>query len=197
MPDTDDAGDGDDTGKSVRGDDDTATEELVRALVDAGAVRFGEFELSHGGTSEYYVDKYRFETDPAALAPVADALAARVDGQTPAGVALGAVPLVVATALRLDRPYAVVRKSEKAYGTGNRIEGTLPENGRTVVIEDVVTTGTSAAEAVSALRGAGAEVDRVLAVVDRGEGGRDRLADAGVELDAVLSAADLLAAAGD
>jgi len=192
MTDTD--GDG-----SERASDGTTdgTERLVRALVEADAVRFGEFELSHGGTSEYYVDKYCFETDPAALAPVADALAARVGDETPAGVALGAVPLVVATALRLDRPYAVVRKSQKAYGTGNRVEGELPTDGRTVVIEDVVTTGTSAAAAVEALRAAGTEVDRVLAVVDREEGGRERLADAGVELDALLSATDLLAAAGD
>ena len=173
------------------------TDRLVRALVDTDAVRFGEFELSHGGTSEYYVDKYRFETDPAALSLIADAFAARIDDETPAGVALGAVPLVVATALRLDRPYAVVRKSQKEYGTGNRVEGSLPADDRTVVIEDVVTTGTSAAEAVAALREAGGQVDRVLAVVDREAGGRERLSDAGVELDALLSATDLLAAAGD
>ncbi len=192
---TDTGGDGE--GDRARTTAGVETERLVAALVDAEAVRFGEFELSHGGTSEYYVDKYRFETDPAALSLIADAFAARIDGETPAGVALGAVPLVVATALRLDRPYAVVRKSRKEYGTGNRVEGDLPAGGRTVVIEDVVTTGTSAAEAVEALRAAGAEVDRVLAVVDREEGGRERLADAGVELDALLSATDLLAAADD
>jgi len=172
-------------------------ETLVGALLDADAVRFGEFELSHGGTSDYYVDKYRFETEPRALETIADAFAARVDAETPAGVALGAVPLVVATALRADRPYVVVRKARKEYGTGNRVEGTLPDDGRVVVIEDVVTTGTSAAEAVEALRAAGATVERVLAVVDREEGGRERLADAGVELEALLSATDLLAAVDD
>jgi orotate phosphoribosyltransferase len=187
----------DDTDGGEAGTDGVGTERLVTALVEADAVRFGEFELSHGGTSEYYVDKYRFETAPAALGLVAEAFAARVGEETPAGVALGAVPLVVATALRLDRPYAVVRKATKEYGTANRVEGTLPTDGRVVVVEDVVTTGTSAAEAVEALRAAGATVDRVLAVVDREEGGRERLAEAGVDLEALVTAADLLAVADE
>jgi orotate phosphoribosyltransferase len=174
--------------------------DLVDALLACDAVRFGEFELSHGGTSEYYVDKYRFETDPTALRAIADAFAGRlagtVDGETKlAGVALGAVPLVTATALAGEHPYVIVRKSRKEYGTGNRVEGELDGGERVVVLEDVATTGTSAAEAVEALREAGATVDRAMVVVDRGEGGRERLAEEGVELDALLTAEDLLAGA--
>jgi orotate phosphoribosyltransferase len=170
------------------------TEELIDALQAAEAVLYGEFELSHGGTSDYYVDKYRFETDPDALAAVARAFAARLDGAKPAGVALGAVPLVAATAVEAGVPYVVVRKAAKEYGTGNRIEGRLDEGERVVVLEDVATTGTSALEAVEALREAGAVVDRVLVVVDREEGARESLADADVELDALVTARDLLAA---
>jgi len=96
-----------------------------------------------------------------------------------------------------DRPYVIVRKQAKEYGTGNRIEGDLAEGEPVVVIEDVATTGTSAAEAVRALREAGAVVDRVLVVVDRNEGGRETLAEIDVELDALLTAEDLLARRGD
>jgi orotate phosphoribosyltransferase len=170
------------------------TEELVDALQAAEAVLYGEFELAHGGTSDYYVDKYRFETDPDALRAVARAFTARLDGATPAGVALGAVPLVAATAVEAGVPYVVVRKAAKEYGTGNRIEGRLDEGERVVVLEDVATTGTSALEAVEALRAAGAVVDRVLVVVDREEGARELLADADVALDALVTARDLLAA---
>ena len=167
--------------------------DLVAALRAADAVRYGEFELAHGGTSEYYVDKYRFGTDPDALSLVAEAFAERLDGARPAGVAVGAVPLVTATALAADRPYLIARKATKEYGTGNRVEGDLNEGERVVVLEDVATTGRSALDAVEALREAGAVVDRVLVVVDRESGARDLLADAGVDLTALVTASDLLA----
>jgi orotate phosphoribosyltransferase len=188
-------------------------DELVAALRAADAVLFGEFELSHGGTSDYYVDKYRFETDPRCLRLIARAFTARLDGDRPAGVALGAVPLVAATAVEADVPYVIVRKAAKEYGTGNRIEGSLGlgagasddgaesdgageagEGGRVVVLEDVATTGKSALDAVEALREAGATVDRVLVVVDRREGAADLLAEHGVRLESLLTADDLLAA---
>ena len=167
-------------------------DELIAALRDADAVQFGEFELSHGGTSNYYVDKYLFETDPRCLRLIASAFADRVGDETLAGVALGAVPLVAVTSTETDAPYVVVRKQAKEYGTGNRIEGRLSAGDRVVVLEDIATTGRSALDAVEALRDAGATVDRVLVVVDRGEGARERLADAAVELDALVTAAELL-----
>ena len=173
--------------------DDTGERALIDALRDAEAVRFGEFELSRGGTSNYYVDKYRFETDPDALATIAAAFAGRVDEKL-AGVALGAVPLAAATSVETGLPYVIVRKKAKEYGTGNRVEGTLEENEEVVVLEDVATTGQSAAEAVQALRAAGAEVGRVLVVVDREEGAHETLADVGVELDSLVTASALLAA---
>jgi orotate phosphoribosyltransferase len=167
-------------------------QDLIDALRAADAVRFGEFELSHGGTSDYYVDKYRFETDPACLSLVADAFADRLGDETLAGVALGAVPLVAVTSVETGRPYVIARKQAKEYGTGNRIEGRLDEGDRVVVLEDVATTGQSALDAVSALREAGAVVDRVLVVVDRQEGASDLLADHGIELEALLTASELL-----
>jgi orotate phosphoribosyltransferase len=177
-----------------------ADQELIDALRAAEAVEFGEFELSHGGTSEYYVDKYLFETDPDCLARIAAAFADRLsDGEaTPklAGVALGAVPLVATTAVEQDVPYVIVRKAAKEYGTGNRIEGELAADEAVVVLEDIATTGRSALDAVEALRDAGAAVDRVLVVVDREEGAREHLADHDVDLEALVTASELLADRG-
>jgi len=181
-----------------------ADQQLIDALRDSGAVKFGEFELSHGGTSNYYVDKYAFGTDPHSLQLVAEAFAERLraGGGQPvvtklAGVALGAVPLVAVTSVETGIPYVVARKQKKEYGTGNRIEGELREGEEVVVLEDIATTGQSAVEAVEALRAAGAVVERVLVVVDRQEGAAENLADHGVELESLLTAADLLADAPD
>ena len=171
----------------------TATDDLVTALRAADAVKFGEFELSHGGTSEYYVDKYLFETDPDCLSAIAAAFADRIGGDTKlAGVALGGVPLAAATATEAGVPYVIARKQAKEYGTGNRIEGRLDDGEEVVVVEDIATTGQSAVDAVEALRDAGAVVNRALIVVDREEGGRELLAEHDVELDALVTASDLL-----
>jgi len=169
-------------------------EDLVAALRAADAVQFGEFELSHGGTSDYYVDKYRFETDPDALSLIAEAFADRLSGdEMLGGVALGGVPLAAATSVTAGVPYVIVRKQQKEYGTANLIEGDLAEGQRVTVVEDIVTTGQSAIDAVEAMRAAGAVVDRALVVVDREEGGREALADVGVEVEALVTASDLLA----
>ena len=167
--------------------------ELIDALRDAEAVKFGEFELSHGGTSDYYVDKYVFETDPRCLRLIAAAFADRIGDERLAGVALGAVPLVAATAVETDRPYVIVRKQAKEYGTGNRIEGEFEAGEEVVVLEDIATTGQSAIDAVEALRDAGAVVERVLVVVDREEGARENLAERDIELESLLTATELLA----
>ena len=171
-----------------------ADDALIDALRAADAVQFGEFELAHGGTSNYYVDKYLFETDPHCLRLVANAFAERVGAEKLAGVALGAVPLVAATSVASDTPYVIVRKKQKGYGTGNLVEGRLEDGEEVLLLEDIATTGGSALDAALALRDAGAVVERVLVVVDREEGARETLAEHGLELEALLTASELLAA---
>jgi len=152
-------------------------DELIAALRDADAVKYGEFELSrHGARCSYYVDKYVFETDPHCLELIAEAFAERLatlGDQKLAGVALGAVPLVAVTSVETGRPYVIARKQQKEYGTANLVEGNLEEGEEVVILEDIATTGQSAVDAAEALREAGAEVSRVIVVVDR-EGGPGR-----------------------
>jgi orotate phosphoribosyltransferase len=169
------------------------TQALIDALRAADAVRFGEFELSHGGTSDYYVDKYVFETNPDCLELIAEAFAERLENTKLAGVALGGVPLVAVTSVETGLPYVIARKQQKEYGTANLIEGDLVEGEEVVVIEDIATTGQSAIDAAEALREAGAVVDRVLVVVDREEGATENLADHDLELESLVTASQLLA----
>jgi len=173
------------------------TQRLIDALRDAEAVKFGEFELSHGGLSDYYVDKYVFETNPECLELIAEAFADRLadlGGETKlAGVALGAVPLVAVTSVETGRPYVIARKQQKEYGTANLIEGDLEEGEEVIILEDIATTGQSAIDAAEALREAGAVVERVIVVVDREEGAAENLAEHDLELESLVSASQLLA----
>ena len=170
-----------------------ANQDLIAALRDADAVKYGEFELSHGGTSNYYVDKYVFETNPACLELIAAAFAERLGEDKLAGVALGGVPLVAVTSVETGLPYVIARKSQKEYGTANLVEGELAEGEEVVVIEDIATTGQSAIDAAEALRDAGAVVERVLVVVDREEGAAENLAEHDLQLESLVTASDLLA----
>lgn len=166
--------------------------EIVRVLLDAGAVRFGDFTLASGQTSDVYIDVKRAWTDPRRLDLLARALAHRV-GSTDslAGMELGAVPLVVATALRTGHPYVVLRKSTKEHGTRQAFEGNISPGLRVLLIEDVTTTGGSTLRSVEIVRGAGGVVDRVLVVVDRESGAAARLAAAGVRVEPLVTLSEL------
>lgn len=168
---------------------------LVEALRECGALRFGEFTLTSGRTSRYYVDIKRAMTRPNVLRQIVGAMRPHAEGcQRVAGVALGAVPLVVALALETSLPYVMIRKGDRDHGTGGVLEGDLEPGDVVLLVEDVTTTGGSVERAVRLLREAGARVDRVVCVVDREEGAATRLERTGVELVPLLRSEDLLAA---
>lgn len=167
-------------------------EDLSRLLLDAGAVRFGAFTLTSGETSDVYIDVKRAWTEPARLDILASALSARVGAPDRlAGMELGAVPLVVAVALRTRLPYAVLRKTAKVHGTKQAFEGEIPGGSRVLLVEDVTTTGGSSLRSIEIIRAAGGIVDRALVVVDRESGARERLAEVGVRLESLVTLSQL------
>ena len=152
-------------------------------LLDLKAIKFGDFTLTSGKKSKYYVDIKIASTDPLFLGEAAEELSRRVSsGAMVAGVELGAVPLVVATAVKLSTPYLIIRKEERAHGNKDPIIGNLSAGKQVDVIEDVVTTGNSVLRAIRLLRERGASVDRVICVVDREEGGGELLEKNGIKL---------------
>ncbi len=171
-------------------------DDLGRALVETALLE-GDFLLRSGRRSSWYLDKYRFETSPALLRGLGDALARRAvdiepDAVRLAGPALGAVALAAAASMASGLPFIIVRGETKEYGTANRIEGPFHPGEVVCLLEDVVTSGGALAEAVSALREAGLVVRNALCVVDREEGGADALARLGVRLHALYRAGGLL-----
>jgi orotate phosphoribosyltransferase len=162
-----------------------------RRLVAQAFLR-GDFLLSSGRRSSFYIDKYLFETDPALLRDIARLLAARLPAATTRliGPALGGVPLATAVARETSLPFAIVRPGAKEYGTGKLIEGRVEPSDRAVVLEDVVTTGAQAVRAAQAVTDAGAAVLGILAVIDRDEGGREGVEAAGFRFDALFDMAE-------
>lgn len=178
--------------------------ERLRDLLLARSVTRGDFTLSSGRKSTFYIDARRTTMSGAGLALIGslglERLAAR--GWAPravGGLTLGADPVAyaIAVAARMKTPPAppldafTIRKQAKTHGTGRRIEGCFEAGQSVVVVEDVITTGGSAQEAIAALSAEGARILGVFAVVDRGEGGRDVLERAGHPVEALLTAAQL------
>ena len=173
------------------------TEDELGGLLVERALLEGDFVLRSGKRSSWYLDKYRFETDPSLLRALGARLAEAVSSFEPetdrlAGPALGAVALAASASLASDLPFIIVRGETKEYGTANRIEGPFEPGELVCLVEDVVTTGGALVEAVSALREEGLLVRQAVCVVDREDGGSDALARVGVRLRALFRSEDLV-----
>ncbi len=160
------------------------------ALLAERAYRLGDFTLASGRRSQHYVNCKPVSLSGAGLVLLGRLLLDLVepDAVAVAGLTLGADPLVSAVALQaalMGRPLdaLIVRKEAKGHGTGAWLEGPLPAAGAKItVLEDVVTTGGSALKAVAQLEEAGYQVTRVVAIVDRQEGGAEAMLEAGLDL---------------
>lgn len=173
----------------------------LRALLLDRSVARGDFVLASGRRSSYYIDARRTTMAGAGLA-VIGALGLeclRHRGWTPAavgGLTLGADPVAYAIAAAAHQRNVpldafTVRKAAKAHGTARRIEGCFAPGAAVVVVEDVITTGGSALEAIAAVQAEGGVVLGVLAVVDREEGGRAAIEAAGYAVEAMIGATAL------
>lgn len=167
-------------------------EELARDLVGAAYLR-GDFVLSSGRRSNYYFDKYRFETKPTILRRVAALLGEYVPGTVDrlAGPELGAVALATAVSLETGIPFVILRKAAKGYGSDRLVEGEVHAGERILVVEDVVTTGAQAIAGANQVRRLGASVEGILAVLDREEGGASNVAAAGYAFQALFTRKEL------
>ena len=170
-------------------------------LLQRRSIRHGDFVLASGARSTYYID-----CRPSTMSGEGQALigrlglaALRARGWRPrsvGGLTMGADPVAYAIArASADAPPAVdafsVRKEAKAHGTGKRVEGNFAAGDAVVVIEDVITSGGSALQAIEAIVAEGGKVLGVLAVVDREQGGRQKLEAAGHAVETLITASAL------
>jgi orotate phosphoribosyltransferase len=170
--------------------------ELARRIREHALLE-GDFVLRSGRRSSYYLDKYRFETQPELLRELGARIGAKARELAPvaarlAGPELGAVALAASASLASGLPFLIVRKEQKEYGTARRLEGEFAEGDEVCLVEDVVTSGGAAVEAIRALREAGLTCRAAVCVVDREEGGVDALAREAVRLDPLFRAQDVI-----
>ncbi len=162
---------------------------------------WGEFELSAGGTSRYYIDAKRTLMDAEGAHLVSRFLLSKmeeVEANAIGGPSIGAdfiVPVVAAWSFQEGRPVDafIIRKEPKKHGQRRLIEGNLRDNARVVLVDDVITTGGSVIRAVRAVEEEGAKVLKVLCLVDRKEGGAENLAAEGICLEGVFTIDEVLA----
>ena len=161
----------------------TARQELLRLLAEK-SFHLGEFKLSSGGTSDYYIDCRTTTLDAVGSRLTGQAVLdeIRARGWQPhaiGGLTMGADPIAVSAAVLSDGKLNafLVRKAEKGHGTGQRIEGFRQKGARVVIVDDVCTTGASTIQAIEAAREFGFEIAGVICLVEREEaGGRANVA---------------------
>lgn len=179
-----------------------AWRERLATILDRESVRRGRFVLASGKTSDYYLDCRRTTLHPEGAYLVGELVLAAIRQEGwPAtavgGLTLGADPIATAVAVvsfNRETPLSafLVRKEAKQHGTGNRIEGAPVAGSRVVIVEDVITSGGSALLAAEACRDAGLQVVGCVAIVDREEGGRERIEHVGIPVRSLFTATELL-----
>ena len=179
-------------------------QELLTSLLAERSSKKGHFVLASGRESTFYIDARLTTMSPDGLAVIGRFGLSMIqqsgwDVDAVGGMTLGADPVSYAisyASASLSHPLRAftVRKEAKTHGTGKLIEGPFRSGDRVVVIEDVITTGGSALRAIEAVRAEGGTVSGVLAVVDREEGGREKLESAGVSVITLSTARQIMSA---
>jgi orotate phosphoribosyltransferase len=172
--------------------------EALKQLVREKALKFGDFMLASGKKATYYLDCRQITLDSRGVRLVGEGMLDLLTANMPqlvGGMAIGADPitaaiLTLAGIRNVPLRGVMVRKEPKQHGTGKLVEGPFQSGESIVIVEDVVTTGGSSLKAIEHCEAAGLKVQRVLAIIDRLEGGREAFATRGYELTTLFTIRD-------
>ncbi len=163
---------------------------LIDELCNLGALKFGTFTLKTGLVSPFYIDLRPTISSPQLLIKIADVIKEAVKDSSfdlVSGVPYTALPFATVFSIRQNIPMILLRKEKKIYGTGKMCEGIFRQGQKCLVIEDVITSGQSILEAITALEDEGLIVQDIVSLVDREQGGRQLLEKKGYRLHAVFT----------
>ena len=169
---------------------------LIEALYREGVILFGDFRLTSGAWSPYYIDLRKVISRPRLFKRVVSHYIAALDMiegfDVISGIETGSIPVASVVSYILDYPMIYVRKKRKEAGAGKVIEGSLNPGSRVVILEDVTTTGGSILRAVEAIRSIGGVVEYAVTFIDRMQGAVKNLAEADVELLPIYRVKDIV-----
>ena len=167
--------------------------EICQVLKKTNAIEFGAFKLPNGRITPYYIDLRVIPSFPDAFMKVTEIFVNAIKDEVGtenfdriAGIPTAGLPLSAITAYNLRKPFLYVRQKQKLRGRERRVEGIVMPGDRVLLVDDLVTTGFSLRKSALAVRSEGGIVSDAFVLLDREEGGRERLAEIGVKLHAVL-----------
>lgn len=156
--------------------------DLSRILHKIGAIKFGTFKLTSGRISPYYIDLRVVPSFPEALQQVSVIYVKLIETELGtqnferiAGIATAGIPFASLVAYRVKKPFLYIRRRTKMHGRERRIEGMIMPGDRVLLVDDLITTGLSLRKAAKAIRAEGGVVSDALVLLDREEGGKERL----------------------
>ncbi len=170
------------------------TQRILELAHETGALLSGDFTLSSGKKSDHYYDGKQLSQHPEGAYLIGEEIIdilAGVDFDAIGGLAISAIPIVTAVTVVSHikgKPIRSfwVREEPKEHGTKKRIEGQFKKGSKVVIVDDVITGGNSVIKAINAVRAEGCEVVKVIVIVDRKEGGSERLKKEGYDFVSIL-----------
>ena len=172
--------------------------ELAKILHNIDALKFGVFKLTSGKVSPYYIDLRIIPSFPDAFREICDFYGESITNQIGlqnfdriAGIPIAGIPFASQIAYNLKKPFLYVRKGARRHGRQRRVEGLLASGDRVLLVDDLVTTGLTLKKAAEAVKAEGGVVKEAVALLDREEGGKEKLAKNGIQLHALLKISEV------
>jgi orotate phosphoribosyltransferase len=172
--------------------------EICRILNKIGALQFGAFKLTSGKISPYYIDLRIVPSFPDAFQKVCDFYVDFIKDEIGvknferiAGIPVAGIPFASLIAYNLKKPFLYIRKGVRLHGRQRRIEGILSPGDHVLIIDDLITTGLSLKKAAKAITAEGGVVKNAVVLLDREEGGKEKLEKSGIKLHALLNISEI------
>jgi len=182
----------------VKQGDETTRIEICKILNKIGALQFGTFKLSSGRISPYYIDLRIVPSFPDAFQKICKCYEEFIkktigskNFERIAGIPVAGIPFASIIAYNLKKPFLYIRKGMRLRGRQRRIEGILAPGDRILLFDDLITTGISLRKAAKAIRAEGGVVECAVVLLDREEGGREKLEKSGIKLYSMLKISEI------